>query len=46
MSTDSLSQIDIDRLLDPTALPAPSSKEAGVPVQLYDFFSPRRVSKE
>ncbi|WP_396221318.1 flagellar motor switch protein FliM [Gemmatimonas sp.] len=46
MSTDALSQIDIDRLLDPSAAPAPSAKDAGVPVQLYDFFSPRRVSKE
>ena len=46
MSTDALSQIDIDRLLDPSAASAPSSKDAGAPVQLYDFFSPRRVSKE
>ena len=46
MSTDSLSQIDIDRLLDPSASPAPNPKDANVPVQLYDFFSPRRVSKE
>jgi flagellar motor switch protein FliM len=46
MSSESLSQIDIDRLLDPGATPAPGPKEANVPVQLYDFFSPRRVSKE
>jgi flagellar motor switch protein FliM len=46
MSTESLSQIDIDRLLDPSATTAARTEAGAVPVQLYDFFSPRRVSKE
>ena len=46
MSSESLSQLDIDRLLDPSARQAPTEERAETPVQLYDFFSPRRVSKE
>lgn len=46
MSSEALSQIDIDRLLGGGPIEEPAATDATVDVQLYDFRGPHRVSKE